>query len=120
MSKKRTSSRVCVCGNPKSAKALLCQACRKELNYYLARRCQLEGIYFNKNEFVEHIKERGFGDAGTCAICGGNYVLGGNNPFPVVKGEDACCCTRCNEEVVIPARLKEFVRRYEEEHEQNK
>lgn len=29
----------------------------------------------------------------------------GNNPYPVVKDEDALCCDECNDREVIPARL---------------
>jgi hypothetical protein len=58
------------------------------------------------DEFINHIKERGIGPVGTCAICGGNYVFGGNNPRPVATGKNDRCCARRNEEIVMPARFK--------------
>lgn len=43
-----------------------------------------------------------------CCICGKEikepYT---NNPWPVVKNEDARCCAECDRNVVIPARIKE-------------
>lgn len=38
-----------------------------------------------------------------CAICGKPIVGFGNNALPVAEGK---CCDKCNQEVVIPARLK--------------
>ena len=47
----------------------------------------------------------------TCCICGrlikGEY---GNNPWPVVKEDDAKCCDQCDLSVVLEARLKEMRR----------
>ena len=40
---------------------------------------------------------------GVCSICGNNYDKYGNNAEPVNNGR---CCDTCNEQVVIPARLK--------------
>ena len=43
-----------------------------------------------------------------CCICGKEFVGWGNNPYPVVKDEDARCCDDCNMEFVIPARIAEL------------
>lgn len=40
-----------------------------------------------------------------CCICGGEFTGWGNNPYPVVKDEDAQCCDACNSERVLPARI---------------
>ena len=48
-----------------------------------------------------------------CCICGKEFEGWGNNPYPVVKDEDARCCDECNDEVVIPARIIELVLRKE-------
>jgi hypothetical protein len=42
--------------------------------------------------------------SGTCSLCGGPYERYGNNPWPVREVEERCC-DKCNETVVIPARL---------------
>ena len=41
-----------------------------------------------------------------CCICGKTFEGWGNNPYPVVKDEDARCCDDCNATYVIPARLE--------------
>lgn len=41
-----------------------------------------------------------------CCICGKTFEGWGNNPYPVVKDEDARCCDDCNAMYVIPARLE--------------
>ena len=40
-----------------------------------------------------------------CCICGKEFEGWGNNPYPVVKDEDAKCCDTCNMAVVLPARI---------------
>lgn len=42
----------------------------------------------------------------TCCICGKVVVEWGNNPYPVK--EEGECCDRCNNERVIPERLKDW------------
>ena len=44
-------------------------------------------------------------DTGTCSICGGAYLHGGNNPhpFPTSNGERAC--HECDNRFVTPARM---------------
>lgn len=41
-----------------------------------------------------------------CSICGKELKGYGNNPYPVMKGETDRCCDTCNQEKVIPARIK--------------
>jgi hypothetical protein len=40
---------------------------------------------------------------GECCICHATYDDWGNNALPVMDGR---CCFRCNETVVIPARIE--------------
>ena len=44
-----------------------------------------------------------------CVICGRNYPNQyGNNPYPVkTKG---LCCNECNDMIVIPARITEYLK----------
>lgn len=43
-----------------------------------------------------------------CVICGKEYQGWGNNAMPVAEGE---CCDECNLKKVIPARLKDWQKR---------
>jgi hypothetical protein len=56
---------------------------------------------------------------GTCSLCGGHYDDYGHNPAPLgivpafqrspyggLKSARARCCTECNSQIVIPARLR--------------
>ena len=43
-----------------------------------------------------------------CCICGKKFTGWGNNPYPVVKDENARCCDECNGEKVLPARLAQM------------
>ena len=110
---KQTKER-CVCGNRMTAGALACAACNEDLSYSIARRMSPNGNVLTimgeitLKEFIESIRQHGIGDVGTCAICNGRYVLWGNNPRPVVTEDGARCCHRCNDEVVIPARMQEM------------
>ena len=45
---------------------------------------------------------------GTCCLCGHRYTLYGNNPWPLSTVETDRCCRVCDNERVIPARLKLF------------
>lgn len=40
-----------------------------------------------------------------CCICGQNCKGWGNNPWPIVKDENARCCDACNSTKVIQARI---------------
>lgn len=54
------------------------------------------GTWFKTNHF-------------TCCICGKEFIGYGNNPYPVVEHPlGNRCCDKCNDEVVIPARLKKM------------
>ena len=44
-------------------------------------------------------------DSKYCCICGKSFSGYGNNPYPVVKEENARCCDDCNRDIVIPARI---------------
>lgn len=44
-----------------------------------------------------------------CCICGEKFEGWGNNPWPVVKAENARCCDKCNEEIVIPRRILDAI-----------
>jgi hypothetical protein len=48
---------------------------------------------------------------GECCICGRAYTGSGNNPRPVK--EDGECCDACNEQYVIPARIRDVMRQKE-------
>ena len=39
-----------------------------------------------------------------CCICGCEFEGYGNNPYPLVKDEQARCCDECNEKYVVAAR----------------
>lgn len=42
-----------------------------------------------------------------CCICGKEFEGWGNNPAPILNGEDDRCCDECNWEHVIPERIKQ-------------
>ena len=44
----------------------------------------------------------------TCCICGKKFIGWGNNPWPVVKDENATCCNDCNATFVIPVRIAQM------------
>ena len=43
-----------------------------------------------------------------CCICGKKFTGWGNNPWPVVKDEDARCCDECDGSTVLSARLAQM------------
>lgn len=43
-----------------------------------------------------------------CCICGKMIKGYGNNPWPIVKDENAKCCDKCNDTKVIEARLSNY------------
>ena len=59
----------------------------------------------NPND-VELMEDESWVETGTCCICNGIFVNGGNNPAPVKN--QGWCCVACNEAVVIPYRLRLF------------
>ena len=67
-----------------------------------------------------NIAEEYFAEKGmkkfTCAVCGCEfYDFTGNNPYPIIKDENAVCCSACDERFVIPARRK-FAREGDEDY----
>lgn len=47
--------------------------------------------------------------AQACVICGETFVGFGNNPAPVKSLDEGKCCDMCNDIVVIPSRIAEFL-----------
>jgi hypothetical protein len=41
----------------------------------------------------------------TCVLCGLDFDGWGNNPEPVARFEEGQCCDRCNQTVVLNARI---------------
>ena len=50
----------------------------------------------------------------TCCICGCEFEGFGNNPYPLVKDDEARCCDECNNKV-IQARIDALNENKEEE-----
>ena len=93
------SPSVCVCGNTKEISDFVCPACLEAIQYVVDT-----GIIPD----VKALKNRRISPAGKCSLCSGNYVLGGNNPQPVIDDFNARCCHKCNDTIVFAARIKEF------------
>lgn len=53
----------------------------------------------------------------TCCICGEKFKGYGNDPWPVIKAEDAVCCDTCNREVVLPERIIMMQEKAKKDHE---
>jgi hypothetical protein len=47
-------------------------------------------------------------ETGKCSLCGGTYVMGGNNPAPLLPFHYRCCKS-CDENKVIPERLRQYL-----------
>ena len=45
-------------------------------------------------------------EAKICCICNEKFIGWGNNPYPIK--EDGECCKPCDDNVVVPARMKEY------------
>lgn len=43
-----------------------------------------------------------------CCICHKIFTDWGNDPWPVVKDDDARCCDACDMNVVVPARIAQM------------
>ena len=123
MSRKIRFMRKCACGRPKERNEVACPACMKELIYNMAphvtpdKQIATLAGYISLDDYLGRLKKRGVGPTGKCAICGGNYVLGGHNPHPALEDEDARCCGRCNDNVVVTARDEEILRNYKKRTE---
>jgi len=48
----------------------------------------------------------------TCSMCGLHFMGYGNNPWPVIKNEEARCCDDCNQ-MVIAVRIAKRLRQPE-------
>lgn len=79
-----------------------------ENKYYLVQMMNGIEIHTREVEFTDYNK---IGDdmiTKTCCICGKEFTGFGNNPDPVCK--EGRCCDECNSTVVVPTRLKEWVK----------
>jgi len=117
MKKSVTKKRKCDCGNPKSHDEMSCEECSLDLNYIVGTNPSI--VYMmpggiTVSEFLKSVKKHGVDPVGTCAICEVKYIRGGNNPNPVITDDDARCCRRCYNEIVIPARFIAVTQRYED------
>ena len=45
-------------------------------------------------------------EAKICCICNEKFIGWGNNPYQIK--EDGECCKPCDDNVVVPARMKEY------------
>jgi len=101
----------CACGNAKLENEIACPECMEDLEYIIASQMTKDGKILTAfdemtvGEFITSCPEHGIGPVGICAICGGHYVFGGNNPYPVIDDEESRCCSKCNREFVIPTRM---------------
>ena len=99
------TNKICTCGSPKTATAFVCKACRKAINDFL-RFYRIYEPNYDKDKITDYIKTQGIGEVGICSICGGNFIYGGHNPYPVVEDPEASCCIRCDKNCVLPERIK--------------
>ena len=44
-----------------------------------------------------------------CCLCGGKFEGMGNNPRPLNRRSGAKCCDKCNETIIIPMRIMEYL-----------
>ena len=81
----------------------------KELNYIRDLENLLNQVAkydcINPDDLVLFLEKQGIGTVGKCAICGGFYVMNGNNPAPYIVDDDARCCSSCNYAIVHIAHL---------------
>lgn len=103
----------CICGYMIRDDVSACFECSEEIKKIIYKNDTpemqmptLSGL-ISLEDYLEDIVHNGFGPAGKCAICDGNYILGGNNPQPVIDDCDARCCVTCYSEIVTPIRLKQ-------------
>lgn len=45
-----------------------------------------------------------------CCFCGQTFMGFGNNPYPASKNEEDRCCNDCNDDIVIPSRIKAIIK----------
>jgi len=111
-----TYQKKCVCGNPRSDRALSCPKCNVDLIYVLALNAKLRG--YELEELIERIPDStNFFDTsnleliGKCSLCGDDYNSYGYNMHPV---RNAHCCFRCHDMSIIPTRRVGVDRDYQE------
>ena len=51
-----------------------------------------------------------------CCLCHEEFEGHGNNPWPVIEGENERCCDECNWKVVVPARVNMIEMENDEVH----
>ena len=76
--------------------------------YYLVQMQSGIVIFVREVEFTDYTK---IGDdmvSKICCICGEEFTGFGNNPDPVKN--KGVCCDKCNANVVVPTRLKEWIK----------
>lgn len=44
-----------------------------------------------------------------CCICGRSFMGMGHNPAPVNEEPNQRCCSECNETVVVPTRIIQYL-----------
>jgi len=97
----------CICGTPKSAKAIVCEKRGEDWLYIFERQKK------TAEEFIVFTKQQGISPIGICSICGRYYIGGGHYAWSVVEpSEDtsAICCFRCNNNAFMPARKEAVFR----------
>jgi hypothetical protein len=62
------------------------------------------GVMNNYANLLQGVKN--MTEAKVCCICNEKFIGWGNNPYPVK--EDGECCKPCDDNVVVPARIKEY------------
>ena len=104
------SMKKCLCGYVMRDEASACPMCSNALydviRRYITPDLQMptQSGFIPLDDYMSNLMHNGFGPAGKCALCEGNYVIGGYSPRPVIEDENARCCSRCDETIVITAR----------------
>ena len=78
--------------------------CEPDVDWEHETLAALKKIWCSSPDIVHEFAS--FEPAGCCCLCGEPYTNFGNNPWPLIEGEDARCCDDCNATEVIPARLQ--------------
>ena len=72
-------------------------------------------VFYCLKKTVEDYKVKESESRYVCCFCCDTCIGFGNNPAPINNDPARSCCDSCNEEVVIPARIKEVRLRVESE-----
>jgi len=104
---------LCACGNIIMSGSFACEGCLEDLKYrYLIyQRCDYHNTIGERKEmtlieWLKNFEENGITDCGECVICGNRYTFMGHNPCPAPTNKEGSCCTKCNDEIVTPLRMK--------------